>query len=202
MLTSAVAGRKGVGAARAAILGAARRLYVAHGAGGVSARKIARELGCSPTAIYLYYRNIPDIIEHLRLEGHTLLAARLRRVDPKLPALERVRAMGRAYWRFALEHRGYYALMFTLRAAETPRREAVQREMATLFILRDVVVRGIETGELRRDLDPTVVTNVLWAKIHGVAALAVSGLLVQTAPGHHEEVLEAMLESAARWLEP
>jgi hypothetical protein len=30
----------------------------------------------------------------------------------------------------------------------------------------------------------------------------VSGLLVQTAPGHHEEVLEAMLESAARWLEP
>src|SRR5881392_3955787 len=138
-----------------------------------------------------------DIIEHLRLEGHTLLAARLRRVDPKLPALERVRAMGRAYWRFALEHRGYYALMFTLRAAETPRREAVQREMATLFILRDVVVRGIETGELRRDLDPTVVTNVLWAKIHGVAALAVSGLLVQTAPGHHEEVLEEMLESAA-----
>jgi len=202
VLTSAAAGRKGPGAARAAILGAARRLYVAHGASGVSARKIARELGCSPTAIYLYYPSIPDIIEHLRMEGHGLLAARLRRVDPKLPTLERVRAMGRAYWRFALEHRGYYALMFTLRAAETPRREAVQREMATLFILRDVVVRGIEAGELRRDLDPTVVTNVLWAKIHGVAALAVSGLLVQTAPGHREEVLEAMLESAARWLAP
>jgi len=35
-----------------------------------------------------------------------------------------------------------------------------------------------------------------------VAALAVSGLLVQTAPGQHEEILEAMLDSAARWLEP
>lgn len=135
------------------------------------------------------------------MEGHALLAARLRRVDAKLPVPERVRAMGRAYWRFALEHRGYYALMFTLRAAETPRREAVQREMSTLFILREVVVRGIESGEIRRDLDPTVLTNVLWAKIHGVAALAVSGLLVQTAPGHREEVLEAMLESAAGWLE-
>ncbi len=201
MLTTAAVGRKGTSAARAAILAAARRLYVAHGASGVSARKIARELGCSPTAIYLYYRNIPDLIEHLRMEGHALLAARLRRVDARLPAAERVRAMGRAYWRFALEHRGYYALMFTLRAAETPRREAVQREMSTLFILRDVVVRGIERGEIRRDLDPTVLTNVLWAKIHGVAALAVSGLLVQTAPGHREEVLEAMLESAAGWLE-
>jgi len=197
VLTSAAAGRKGAGAARAAILGVARRLYVAHGASGISARKIARELGCSPTAIYLYYRSIPDIIEHLRMEGHALLAARLRRVSPKLPALECIRAMGRAYWRFALEHRGYYALMFTLRAAETPGREAVQREMATLFILR-----GIKKREMRRDLDPTVVTNVLWAKIHGVAALAVSGLLVQTAPGHREEVLEAMLESATRWLAP
>src|SRR5207247_9394670 len=159
----------------------------APGRRAASRRKSAREPGCSPTAIYLYHRNIPDIIEHLRLEGHALLAARLRRVDPKLPALERVRAMGRAYWRFALEHRGYYALMFTLRAAETPRREAVPREMATLFILRDVVARGVETGELRCDLDSTVVTNVLWAKIHGGAALAVSGLLVTTAPAHHDE---------------
>lgn len=146
MLTSAAAGRKGPDAARAAILKAARRLYVAHGASGISARKIAREVGCSPTAIYLYFRNIADILEHLRMEGHALLAAGLKRVDAGLPALERVRAMGRAYWRFALDHRGYYALMFTLRAAETPGREAVQREMSTLFLLRDAVVRGIETG--------------------------------------------------------
>jgi AcrR family transcriptional regulator len=201
VLTSAAAGRKGPDAARAAILKAARRLYVAHGASGVSARKIAREVGCSPTAIYLYFRNLADILEHLRMEGHALLAAGLKRVDAGLPALERVRAMGRAYWRFALDHRGYYALMFTLRAAETPPREAVQREMSTLFLLRDAVVRGIETGEIRGDLDPTVVTNVLWAKIHGVAALAVSGLLVQTAPGQREEVLEAMLDSTARWLQ-
>ena len=102
MLTSAAAGRKGLSAARAAILGAARRLYVAHGASGVSARKIARELGCSPTAIYLYYRNIPDIIEHLRLEGHTLdaraMMARVAEVTVPRPAMleaiRRIRARG------------------------------------------------------------------------------------------------------------
>src|SRR5205823_11179587 len=119
----AAAGRKGGGPARAAILGAARRLYVAHGASGVSARKIARELGCSPTAIYLYYRSIPDIIEHLRLEGHALLAARLRRVDPKLPALERVRAMGRAYasrWSIAATTR-------SCSPCAPPRRHAARR---------------------------------------------------------------------------
>jgi AcrR family transcriptional regulator len=187
---------------RGAVLAAARRLYLAHGREGVSARKIAQAVGCSPTAIYLYYRNIDDLIEHLRMEGHGLLAARLRAVDARLPALERLRGMGRAYHRFGLENRAYYALMFSLRAAETPRREAVQREMQTLMVLHDAVRTGIERGELRRDLDPLVVTNALWGTIHGVTALAVSGLLLETASGRQEAVVDAVLDEAARWLAP
>jgi AcrR family transcriptional regulator len=192
--------RKRPGDVRAAVLAAARRLYFAHGAAGVSARKIAQAVGCSPTAIYLYYRGIADLLEHLRMEGHALLARALQDVDPRLPALERVKAMGRAYHRFGVAHRRYYALMFSLRPEETPRREAVQREMLTLMLLRDAVQVGMARGEIRRDLDPMVVTNVLWAKIHGVTALAVSGLLPETAAGHDAEVLDAMLESAVRWL--
>jgi hypothetical protein len=69
------------------------------------------------------------------------------------------------------------------------------------MLLRDVVCNAIDHGEIRRDLDPTVVTNVLWAQIHGVTALAVSGMLVETAAGHHEEVLEGILDGAAHWLD-
>jgi AcrR family transcriptional regulator len=185
---------------RGAILKAARRLYFAHGIEGVTARKIAQAVGCSPTAIYLYYRNIGDLLEHLRIEGHGLLADYLREVDTSLPAIERVRAMGRAYYRFGLEHRHYYALMFGLRPAETPRREAVQREMHTLMLLRDVVRAGLETGSIRSERDAMVLTNALWAQIHGVTALAVSGLLFETAPEQHEAVLEAVLETAVRSL--
>ena len=187
---------------RTAILGAARRLYFAHGADGVTARRIASAVGVSPTAIYLHYRNLDEVVEHLRMEGHALLAAALRAVDPKLPAVERVRAMGRAYYRFGVTNPAYYALMFNVRPDETPRREAVQREMQTLMLLRDVVAAGIAKGEIRRDLDPLVATNALWAQVHGVTALAVSGLLFQTASGHHDEVLETVLGGAARWIEP
>jgi AcrR family transcriptional regulator len=199
MLTSRARRRGGL---REAILDAARRLYVAHGVDGVSARKIARAVGVSPTAIYLHYRNIGDLVEHLRMEGHALLARALRQAGARRSALERVRAMGQAYYRFGLENRGYYALMFSLRAEDTPRREAVQREMLTLMLLRDVVASGMATGEIRRDLDPLVVTNVLWGNIHGVTALAVSGLLPETAAGHQDEVLAATLESAIRWITP
>jgi AcrR family transcriptional regulator len=190
------------GGLREAILDAARRLYVAHGVDGVSARKIARAVGVSPTAIYLHYRSIDDLVEHLRMEGHALLARALRQAAPRGSTLERVRAMGQAYYRFGLKNRAYYALMFSLRAEDAPRREAVQREMLTLMLLRDVVASGMATGEIRRDLDPLVVTNVLWGNIHGVTALAVSGLLPETAAGHQDEVLAATLESAVRWITP
>lgn len=194
--------RRAPGGLRQAILDAARRLYVAHGAEGVSARKIARAVGVSPTAIYLHYKNIDHVIEHLRMDGHALLARALREAGAGLSAPEQVRAMGRTYYRFGLDHRGYYALMFSLRAEETPGREAVQREMLTLMLLRDVVASGMATGTIRRDLDALVVTNVLWAKIHGVTALAVSGILPETTAGHQDEVLEAMLTSAVQWITP
>ena len=185
---------------RSAILRAARRLYLAHGADGVSARKIAREVGCSPTAIYLYYRSIADLLEHLRMEGHAILAGRLTAV-PRGTALERLRAMGRAYFRFGKDHPSYYVLMFSLRRAEMPRREAVQREMQTLLVVRDAVQAGMQAGEIRAG-DPTVVANTLWAQVHGVTALAVSGLLLETAAGHDQDVLDAVLESALAALRP
>jgi AcrR family transcriptional regulator len=187
---------------RAAILASARALCLAHGAAGISARKIAARIGCSATSIYLYYRNIDDVLHHLRMEGHALLAATFAAVDARAPALDRVCAMGRAYHRFGLSHPAHYDLMFTFRPAASPRRDVVQREMYTLMLLRDVVRSGVDTGEIRADLDPMVATNALWAQIHGVTALAVSGMLLQTAVDHHAEVLEAILESAVLWLRP
>jgi AcrR family transcriptional regulator len=186
---------------RTAILDAARALCFAHGAGGISARKIAARVGCSATTIYLYYRNVDDVLHALRMEGHGLLAEAFATVDPRLSALDQVRAMGRAYYRFGLVHHGYFDLMFSFRPTTAARRDVVQREMYTLMLLRDVVTRGMNAGEIRRDLDAMVVTNTLWAEIHGVTVLAVSGMLMETTAGHHEEVLEATLDGAVRWLE-
>jgi AcrR family transcriptional regulator len=184
------------------ILDAARRLYFAHGSDGVSARKIASAVGVSPTAIYLHFRGIPDVLHALRMEGHAKLATYLRAVDPKLPALDRLAAMGRAYHRFGLENRHYYELMFLIRSADAPRRDAVQQELFTLMMLRDAVTAGIATGELRADLDPMVVTTALWADVHGVTALAVSGLMTQASVEAQDDVLAAVFDAIASWLSP
>ena len=187
---------------RTAILRAARRLYLAHGTDGVTARRVAAAIGTSPTAIYLHFRGLGEILEHLRMEGHERLASYLTAVDASLPAPGRLREMGRAYFRFGVDHPGYFALMFQGGPGSRRRREAVQREMSTLFILRDVVQAGMKRHELRSDLDPTVVTNALWAEIHGVTGLMTAGLLAETSAGHADEVREAVLEGALTWLAP
>jgi AcrR family transcriptional regulator len=192
--------RRGRQPIRTALLKAARRLYLAHGAEGVSARRLAREVGCSPTAIYLYYRSVGDLLEHLRMEGHARLSSSLRAVTGG-DAIERLRAMGRAYFQFGKDNPSYYVLMFSLRPSDMPGREAVQREMQTLLVVRDAVQAGMQAGELRPG-DATVVANALWAQVHGVTALAVSGLLLATAAGHDAEVLEAVLEGALVPLRP
>jgi len=138
--------------------------------------------------------------EHLRLEGHALLAGYLAAAGPDLPVVERIRAMGRAYHRFGLEHPREYALMFNVRAEETPRHEALVREMETLMQLRRVVEEGIARGELRADIDPMVTTNALWAQIHGVTALTVSRLLAETTHGDEAAVVEAVLDATTAWI--
>ena len=184
------------------ILDAARRLYFAHGSDGLSARKIASAVGVSPTALYLHYRGMDDVLHALRMEGHGKLADYLRAVDATLPALERLREMGRAYHRFGMENRQYYALMFLGSGADAPRREVVQQELFTLMLLRDAVTSGMGAGEIRRDLDPMTVTTALWTQVHGVTALAVSGLLVQSTYDEQVAVLEGIFDAIRVWLTP
>ena len=187
---------------RTRILDAARAISFAEGPRGVSARKIAQQVGCSATAIYLYYRSIDDLLHQLRMEGFEILVGLLREVDESLPAPERIAAMGRQYWRFGREHANYYDLLFLHRFRDAPRPEVVQREIYALMLLRDAVKDGIARGELVDGLDLMTTTNALWAEIHGVTSLAVSGRLLQTAPGQDEEVLETVLSGIRRWLVP
>ncbi len=185
---------------RAAILEAARSLLFRRGAEGISARKIAAKAGCSPTAIYLYYSGIDDLLHHLRMEGHRLLARHLTPRDGAGSALSQIEAMGRNYFRFGAENPAFYDLMFLARASRTARRDEIRQEMFPLLLLRDAVERGIERGEVRSGLDPMVAANALWAQVHGVTSLAVQGLLFETAPRSHQAVLEQILSAGSRWL--
>jgi hypothetical protein len=62
------------------------------------------------------------------------------------------------------------------------------------------VKRGIDAGVLRTDLDPFTVAHGLWSTMHGLTSLAVTGLLVLTAPGQDRVLLDGALETIAAWV--
>jgi AcrR family transcriptional regulator len=187
---------------RDAILDAARKLCFAEGVDGVSARKIAREVGCTAPAIYSHYRSVDDVLHHLRMEGHELLAEAFRRVAPSLPPMERLRGLGKAYYRFAIEHPKYYEAMFLSRFKDAPRREFVQREIFTLLFIRDVVKEGMDAKVIRDDVDPMILANAVWSQIHGLASLAISGLVLLTAPGSAQDLLDTVVDCIAAGVAP
>ena len=193
---------RGAAGLKPAILDAARTLCFAEGVAGISARKIARRVGCSATAIYIHYRNLGDVLHHLRMEGHRLLAEYFRAVDPTMPPRERLREMGRAYHRFGLDHPNYYELMFLHRLPEPVAPEFVEQETFTLLLVRDAVKSGQDAGAFRRDLEPLVIAHRLWSTMHGFTSLAVVGLLMRTAGGREAELLGEVLESVERYVRP
>ena len=170
---------------------------------GVSARKIAQPVGVSPTALYLHFRGIDDVLEQLRMEGHELLAGYLA---PPVPSARARAHPGHGPGVPPFRPRAPRAVRAHVprRAPTAPRREAVVREMFTLMLLRDVVEAGIARGELRADLDPMVVTNALWAEIHGVTSLDASrGSWSRRRTETSEPSLDAVLDAiGAGWLAP
>ena len=79
------------------------------------------------------------------MEGHGLLADALRAVAPRCPRVERVRAMGRAYYAFGWPIRGYYALMFSFAGGDAHIARPSSARCYTLMLLRDAV-RAASTG--------------------------------------------------------
>ncbi|MFP4895639.1 TetR/AcrR family transcriptional regulator [Paraburkholderia sp. EG304] len=99
-------------ALRERILDAARRIVVREGFAALSMRKIADAIEYSPATLYLHFASRDDIARALCEEGYAqLLASFVPRVHIADPA-ERLKALGRAYVAFGVEHPETYRLIF------------------------------------------------------------------------------------------
>ena len=76
------------------VLEAAKKLFVQEGYEATSIRKIAKEIGFSPTTIYLYYRDKNDIAYALHQEGFLLLRDRFMALMSVDNPFERLKAIG------------------------------------------------------------------------------------------------------------
>lgn len=160
---------------RQLILREASELFIEQGYSAFSMRKLAKQIGYAPATLYQYFRDkdhllfsvVDDAFTRFRTE---LVQAANSTTDP-WECLDRI---GETYVRFGLTHSAYYQLMFMWRVdyliqsqygEQTPRMEAFQ-------VLVDAVRNAQRQGVIKPG-DVQAYSDMLWATMHGVVALAI-----------------------------
>jgi len=160
------------------ILQAAKKLFVKEGYEATSIRKIAAEIEFSPTTIYLYYKDKTDIAYALHQEGFNLLRERLGSLVYVDQPFERLKAMGRAYIQFAVDHPDFYELMFIMKEpmqylqAHHPEEEWPEGERV-FDALMQTVAACQEAGFFGSVGTPEM-AMLSWSTVHGLCSLYIT----------------------------
>lgn len=186
---------------RRAILDAAIALFLEHGYENFSLRQVAREIGYTPTTIYLYFEGKDDLLYHVAMEGFKHFGERLQEgYEAGETPLERFGGIGRAYVRFGLENPLHYRLMFMDRGEFLQRTPppGLEKPIDSFAILVRVIAECMEEGLFKQG-DPEVHAMAIWASVHGLVALAITTPYVDsTRVSAIEEVAYDMMVNGLR----
>ncbi|MCI0572129.1 MAG: TetR/AcrR family transcriptional regulator [Myxococcaceae bacterium] len=165
--------------ARTRILDAARALFLSGGAGAVTMRSVAERVGVTATALYRHFENKDELLGEVINAGFRGFGGYLYRALQGATPQERLQRSGQAYLDFALEQPEMYRTIFmSTRPAEacTAREPSMD---ATFRFLVDRVRECIQQGALRQD-EPEDVALFIWAHVHGLVSLYLTGASGQT----------------------
>jgi AcrR family transcriptional regulator len=125
-----------------ALRAAARAILDEAGPDGVGLREAARRVGVSATAVYRHFTNKQHLLSSVAAEGFRELAAAM---EPGATESDSLRAVGLAYFEFALRKRGLFRLMFGPILAERAKYPELNEAASAVFnLLRRVAVSDDE----------------------------------------------------------
>lgn len=160
-----------------ALLESARQLLASEGAGALTVRRIANEVGLSTMNVYSRFGGKDGIIDVLYREGFVELFELLAAVPRTSDLRTNVRAFTNTYRQFALDRRHQYDLMFRSAAPEfTPSAEARELGLGLL----DGLIARVESARSEGILDAPIpsrqVAVWVWATCHGMLSLEFDGV--------------------------
>lgn len=163
---------------RNALVGEALKLLEQDGHSDFALRDLARRVGVSAAALYSHFADKNALLAAVAAAGFVRLEAALQAAirndsDPADQFLH----MGSAYVRFGMDHPALYKLMFA--SEELPARHGEYPDLqaaaeAAFGLLTDMLARLQRRGILRAG-DPEADGLSVWAHVHGLASLIISG---------------------------
>jgi AcrR family transcriptional regulator len=172
---------RGVDDTRALLLTAARDLFLETGVAGFSLREVARRVGISPAAVYRHFEHKEALIVAACTQGFQIFSSYLMHALAAPAPLLRLLAAGEQYRAFGVENPRDYRFIFMSAAEEVcpPPDPALEPELpqySTFRFLVDRVSECIAAGALK-PADPEPVAASIWAHVHGLVSLRLSGHL-------------------------
>jgi AcrR family transcriptional regulator len=159
---------------RAETLSAARELIQKEGYEGLTIRKLANRMECSPMALYSYFADKQALLIALALEGFEKLAKRFDSTASRNP-LNALRKILLDYIAYAEENPFEYRILFlsvqTIGELKQTRQDLQERNPAFGALFKRVQA-CIEAGLLQGDA--FAVSTVLWTGAHGAASLLIT----------------------------
>jgi AcrR family transcriptional regulator len=164
------------------ILEQAETLIREHRLQNVTLRGLARSMSLSATALYEYFVDKQELLAALyERAANRLLESLVASDDPTLDVDERVRIIGRDYFRFGVEEAGLYLFLFdrpwedfgpwVQSTAGTPEEVLQEHRPAFAFI---VALLESERTKFRDDFRAVNAAVELWALVYGFVALTLN----------------------------
>ncbi len=183
---------------RASILDAARGTVAEKGFDALTMGDIAARARLSRSLVYVYFADKEDLGHALAHEAAVDLTARFERAAALHPVgMDQIRAIGRAYVRFAREQPVGFEMIAHTQAREADPDDIGQNEgamlrtsVSTLHLMADVIGRGQRDGSIRSALDPVKTSISLWGFLHGMIQMwSMKGAMLGSSFGFDEDAL-------------
>ncbi len=170
---------------RRLITATARVLAEREGWEAVTTRRLSAEIEYSQPVIYKHFATMESLVEAIALDGFGELAVSLGDARRQAAPQDTLGAVARAYSTFINENPAVYDAMFT---RATRLRFGAEDTAAPLSAAYGELRAAVATIAGERDVD--ILTEVLWAALHGLATLGRNDRLP---PGHDAERIDLLV---------
>jgi len=174
-------------------LEAAIRLLERDGLAGLSARRIASEIGYTVGTLYLVFHNLDDVMMQVNLR--TLRAMRdclWSSIQNSDTPARQLKSMAAAYIEFARQNEHRWRLLHEHRATQAigfP--EEYQQITTSLFDRLEAIMA--QMVQINQHLLPQL-SRAIWGSVHGICVLALAGKLGQPGNDKPEDLAEILLQ--------
>lgn len=159
---------------RELILAASEKIVEEQGYSGLSARKIANEIGYNVAMLYHYYDNLDEII--LRVNARTLgkLYTSLQNASAKCRTPRScLIALSHAYVDFAFEQRHLWGLIYEhIHPEDEQVPEWFQHNVDRMFALIEEHIKPLAPDMTTKKIEQA--SQALWCGVHGICVLAMT----------------------------